>query len=468
MNGAIEVTKKRILCMVLAVNIVTVILMLLSNYIFKDSPIIVFLSFSVNIVVFTGLIINSIMKHRFSFEFIHLFFMLFMLTLAPLIQNATTGGFLHYYATNLKIVITNSAFLMWTLFYYIGRYSNKKVKTYNVQLYNFKPLISQNTEYIMTFIMIVLAVNKIRVSGISIFRNSAAQTNFSGTGLNVLFFAIRISIVMVAVSISIYRYDCSKRISVTMIINLLLSLIIAFPTAIPRFLAATIYGGIILKIFTNLKRNYIYPIAILGGFIIVFPLFSNFRYASNNINLMELFKQVISNFKNEYNTGNYDGYMMFLRTVDYVDDYHVTFGYSLFGNCLFFIPRSIWPSKPVGSGAFIAEYSNFSFTNCSECLIAESYLNFGIIGIIVYAFVLGRITKKIDDIYWNDPNNIFIQLTYAFYIHVFLILMRGDFMTGFLYISILTLVFYFFYRMLGIKKGNIVMNMKTKSVISET
>lgn len=446
-------TKRMSIRVFLSIEIMIIVLLFLANSVFTNIPIVVFFSFLINVGVFSGIIINSISKHKFSFGFIHSFFMLFMLTLAPMIQLGTTGTFLSYKASSLKIVFVNFIILIWTVVFYWGRNSIKELpsarNSHNTGNYVQIPMY---IEYLMTFLMIVLAVNRIRTSGFSFFRNSSAQTNFTGTGLSVLLFAIRISIVMVSVSLSIYRYKYSKKITIFLIINLILCLIIAFPTAIPRFLAATIYGGIILMLFDGLKKNYLYPIGLLAGFVIVFPMLSSFRYENDNIDLLGLLRHVVLNVKNEYNTGNYDGYMMLSRTIDYVDDNHVTFGYSLLGNILFFIPRSVWPSKPVGSGAFIAEYSNLSFTNTSESLIAESYLNFGIIGLFIYAYLFGKITKKLDVLYWNNSNSTFVQLSYTFYVHIFLILLRGDFMTGFLYISVLTIVFLMFYKVFGLNK----------------
>ena len=431
---------------VISIFICIFALLFYSVTLFEKVSFTVLLSFYLNLVVHSVLIIRSLENNSFSFEFIHSFFMIYMLTFAPLMQYSTTGSFLSYQTDDSNIVLINIAILTWTLAFQLGRKSKKilfdNVNTSTHYWFN----IPKSAEYIATMLMIVLAIIRIRLSGLSIFRNSSAQTLFSGNGLSVLLFAIRISVVIIAVSISIYRYKYSSKISITLIINLALCFVIAFPTSIPRFLAATIYGGIILMIFDKLKINKIYPIALLIGFIVVFPLLNNFRYESNDINLIYFFKKVIGNFENEYNTGNYDGYMMFFRTIDYVNNNNITYGYSLLGNILFFIPRSLWPTKPVGSGSMITGYLNFSFTNYSEALIAESYLNFGVIGIILYAFLIGRITKKIDAIYWNDPSNLFFQLTYTFYIHIFMMLLRGDFMTGFLYIFIMTITYMIYYK----------------------
>jgi hypothetical protein len=64
----------------------------------------------------------------------------------------------------------------------------------------------------------------------------------------------------------------------------------------------------------------------------------------------------------------------------------------LLGSLLFFVPSSIWGSKPLATGIFLADYliANYSmwFTNLSAPLAAEGYLDFGPGGVVAYAGAL--------------------------------------------------------------------------------
>ena len=424
------------------------------NPVINNFKIGVVLSFSLNSWVFGSMCINSIIKHRYSFEFIHSFFLLFMMNIAPMIQYYTTNAFLSFEPDDTQIVFTNFLLLLWSVVFYIGYdYSSRnhkpQKKTYNMEL--------QLKGYSTTIVGVLLLIESgyvLFVTGFNIFRNNSAESRFIGTGLPVLSFALRVTLVIVANIISFCLYKKNKKKLFFPLITLFLTLIIAFPTAIPRFVAATIYGGLILIIFSKkMKSSYLYSIMFIIGFVIIFPILSNFRYESDNINIFEMFMSVLTGFKREYNTGNYDGYMMLMRTIDYVSDNGIVWGKSLIGNTLFFIPRSLWSNKPVGSGAFIAEYYNFSFTNCSQSLMAESYLNFGIIGIFLYSFIVGYATQKYDYLYWDSNyKNTYSKLLYPFYIHLFFILLRGDFLTGYLYFFVITIFSTILFRLLLKKK----------------
>ena len=64
----------------------------------------------------------------------------------------------------------------------------------------------------------------------------------------------------------------------------------------------------------------------------------------------------------------------------------------MLGALLFFVPSSLWGSKPLATGIFLGNYLTTHygmwFTNLSAPLVAESYLDFGFAGVVVYSVVL--------------------------------------------------------------------------------
>ncbi|TAN12873.1 MAG: O-antigen polysaccharide polymerase Wzy [Chitinophagaceae bacterium] len=132
-------------------------------------------------------------------------------------------------------------------------------------------------------------------------------------------------------------------------------------------------------------------------------------------------------------SGDFDAYSMFVNTIKYVHDFGVTFGLQLLGAIFFFVPRSIWPSKPVGSGALIAAKNGWLFTNVSCPLIGESYINFGLIGIIIFAIIYGIITSTLDNIYWSlNKVNLYNywSLVYPVLLGMFFFHLRGDMLSS--------------------------------------
>jgi hypothetical protein len=63
---------------------------------------------------------------------------------------------------------------------------------------------------------------------------------------------------------------------------------------------------------------------------------------------------------------------------------------------LFWIPRAIWPGKPVGTSFDFAEFAGLSAHNVSFPLTAELYVDFGILGVLLGMYILGVIYRRLD------------------------------------------------------------------------
>ena len=186
--------------------------------------------------------------------------------------------------------------------------------------------------------------------------------------------------------------------------------------------------------------------------IIIFPLMAIITHS--DATLTEIYRNpfiLIEQMKgggitNAFNTLNYDAFFNFKTTINYVNYNGFSFGYQLLGGLLFFIPRSFWVSKPVSSGELVGDYLvdefGFNFTNLSNPFVSESFLNFGVLGVVLYAIILAHVLSIM--IIWLKDNRI-LKKTMAFYFAMHLLFfLRGDFTNGFSYfIAPLFAVVYF-------------------------
>lgn len=131
--------------------------------------------------------------------------------------------------------------------------------------------------------------------------------------------------------------------------------------------------------------------------------------------------------------GSFDAMDVYYYILESMPSEHVfLYGRSFLSTFISFIPRSMWESKPVSFGNEIMIYKygaiipNYAV---APSYIGEWYGNFGFIGILIGATVLGVITKLIDskkyskqDVFWIVY--IIISLFY------FWRLMRGDFQSS--------------------------------------
>lgn len=208
----------------------------------------------------------------------------------------------------------------------------------------------------------------------------------------------------------------------------------ASPSGVSRFLVAALYMPLVLTILL-MSRNknyeassqdlYLFPSLLLLGLFFIFPLLELFRDFS--------FDKLTSFSFSEYqNGGHFDAFQMFLRALDVGV---INYGYGFLGALLFFIPRSIWPSKPLTSGIEISQLSDLRLENVSMPFIAELYLNFWYLGILLFAPLMALLFKRIDLIYLKYKCNT-LSLGHLIYFQLAGLViynMRGGFLSSFAY-----------------------------------
>jgi hypothetical protein len=132
---------------------------------------------------------------------------------------------------------------------------------------------------------------------------------------------------------------------------------------------------------------------------------------------------------------DFDAWSMLMAGIDYIRKYEITYGRQILGVLLFWIPRSQWTNKPVGSGHLVAEkllmkqYAMW-FTNLSFPLPAEGLINFGLIGVIMFAIFLGVVSRYLDTLQNTEGYLRTLSIFTAFYL---IYVLRGDLMSSFAY-----------------------------------
>jgi hypothetical protein len=143
-----------------------------------------------------------------------------------------------------------------------------------------------------------------------------------------------------------------------------------------------------------------------------------------------------SNIAATLDFGDFDAYQMLSDTLNMPDD-QITLGWQWFGNTFYMLPRSMWPNKPGGSGAYVANYYGLGFTDLCDPLPAEGYVNFGYPGVVVWALCFGWFLAYLDRLYWssiNRPDAVppkINQLVYPFNCGLVFYMMRGDYSASF-------------------------------------
>ena len=219
----------------------------------------------------------------------------------------------------------------------------------------------------------------------------------------------------------------------------LILLVTNFPLAAARFYIAALYIPIFLIYVKQMEDRYLFLNQVLIiGLLIVFPFLDQVRRMTD---LSELSLKTID-FK-MFLEGHFDSYQMFMHVVVYRT---VTYGKQLLTALLFFVPRSLWPQKSVGSGSYVAEKYHFIFDNISMNYFGEGYINFGYVGIFLFVVILAYFNARYDKFFWTRiKTGTPLDIYYLQSLGLQFFLLRGDLLSGIAFLTgifVSTLVVY--------------------------
>lgn len=401
---------------------------------------IVIFTFATNGIIWFILFIREVKRYPYSFMMMHWFFCIMFFFLAPIVQYAYKEFPWIYSRKEELLIRTNIYLFLWTLGLCLGSGFIKRNKWKDRKsLFNKEYINGKKVMMILTCVSGLIMIWRLAEVGFwnLLSRATADMEYSSNSSLSLLIGQCCQAICYFAVIIALLEWKRNKRNFGWVIINAIFLCVSYFPTALARYAMAAIYGGCILTFMKKKKRSRLFIMAFIFAFMILLPLLNAFRRTEfSDVLLTESLVNVVTNLDTGFLAGDYDAYTMFTITIEDVDRNGITWGRQMLGAILFFIPRSIWKNKPVGSGHFVAGNLDWEFTNLSCPLPSEAYINFGVIGIIVLSLVLGNILGKIDLWYWKQDNKEVYRLGELFYLVLmlmFFFVSRGDLMSSFAY-----------------------------------
>ena len=187
--------------------------------------------------------------------------------------------------------------------------------------------------------------------------------------------------------------------------NLPILLVVNFPLAIPR---SQLFGNILLFAiilidFKKPARRGLLSLAFVFGALVALPVLDHFTRQGGTLATLDPSKLSTTYFA----TGDFDGFQSVNNAVVYVDRFGWQYGLQILSAFLFFVPRAIWSSKAEPTGTITSEAAGYTFTNVSQPLPSELFVDFGWIGMIVGAIALGLLFRRFDrwiDYGWaSDP-----------------------------------------------------------------
>ena len=440
-EAKLSIANKVLSAVGLFVLVVAVGVFVVYNPAFERHNIFVILTFFINIGVFITQLLWSTNEHAFGFKVIFWTFNLFFFGLAPFYQYVSNSAIWDYKATDREYVINNIYILFWAIVYVVGtkiKFSKKKQK-----ITRFKKLI-QTTEYeyeirknclnimlilsllVVTYYMVFVGYDNMFFRDTSV--NKALKET---TPLLLLEDHIFKNITLFTLVLYIVEFKQRKIFTPQLFLAGIFFLITNFPTGITRFAMAAIYAGLIIIAVDKTRKGRWFITLFILALVVVFPAIDIFRSKNLFDSVTNFGETIKKQIEGVYTTGDYDSYSMFINIRRYINFFDFSYGKQLLGALLFFFPRAIWATKPVGTGSMVFLALHPEFTNVSAPLIAEGYIDFGVFGVVLYALIIGIITSWADKKYWDSEHPLSRErVVYPFLIIQLFFLLRGDLMSG--------------------------------------
>jgi hypothetical protein len=132
--------------------------------------------------------------------------------------------------------------------------------------------------------------------------------------------------------------------------------------------------------------------------LVVFPYLDQFRYSESSLQKVGLhansYTEPVDYVLNKTDYASVTDVAVVIRAVGH--DGH-TWGRQLLGAALFWVPRSVWPDKPVNTANIVADEISFPNRNLDSALWAEGYVDFGWVGTAVLLAGAGLLARRLDD-----------------------------------------------------------------------
>lgn len=415
------------------VLLISIILLVNKTDITTKNPLITIMFLGFMLIISLLLFIRS--KKGYSLLDIYLIFMLLFFGYAPLLQYSSSDfpWYDDYLITDSLIMYMMFLVFLFTVLllgaYFFGYKRGKKQRISKISVRPF----TLDIGFILSIISTIIVVYFIGVPDI-FFRSTSELSVDNSAIATIINNSIRgIPLIVLLLNMLYFNENGKVYRKGQFIIIVILFLLTHFPLGLPRYKFAATYISIFLIMKKQFSNKYAFKTIMIMGLIFVFPLINMFRYY--DFNSLSNFTLNFVIYEDMFQ-GHYDAFSMFGRAISYTNNVGIEFGKQLLTVFLFFVPRSYWPGKSVGSGYLIAENLGWVFKNVSMPFIGEAYLNFGIFGVVLFGlglgYVMGILDKKIDhlvDIKVTNP----IIIYYVLIIGFLFFILRGDLLSSFAY-----------------------------------
>lgn len=176
------------------------------------------------------------------------------------------------------------------------------------------------------------------------------------------------------------------------LVSLVALVICVNPVNSPRYVFGTVFLALIgaFGAYGTVRRFRVITLAAVFGMVYLFPIADLFRRS------LEPGGTKSQNPLQSMLSGDFDSFSQITNTIDYVAANGISWGRQMLGVMFFWIPRSMWPDKPLDTGTIVAQWKMYGFSNLSSPLWAEFFVNGGWVLVVAGMFAFGVLICRLD------------------------------------------------------------------------
>lgn len=439
--------------------LIIVVYLIISSWLFltfKTSTTIFLSFFLSNFLIFSITCFHLYIEKEFSpFISTYVVFNYLFFIVAPISQLKVVGFRNGDFTTNLPydsgdILLTNVLIILFNSMFIVSYFFFKARRT---DVTKRKDVRGEQKRTPLVIVCLLLLSVVIALASLGFVINEISRANWMSKGVSTtafllwkkVLFLVPLAGVILCVSYYKKRNKWSKdHLYLGLIFIMLLALLLWFknPLVEKRNALGPIYITLIYLFFPRLlNSNSKVTLFMFFSMVVVFPLSAIITHASSTLSeIIRKPRLLLDQFEGEgvsevFNTIHYDAFINIAATIDYVKYEGFSYGEQLLSSLLFFVPRKLWFDKPISTGQLVGEHLidkyDFTYSNLSNPMVSEGYINFGVVGVIFIAIALGYMLVYF--LTWLRSDRL-IRKMMAFYFAIHLLFfLRGDFANGFSY-----------------------------------
>jgi hypothetical protein len=164
------------------------------------------------------------------------------------------------------------------------------------------------------------------------------------------------------------------------------------PISTARYLSGTAILAVAASfgLFATVARFRAIALGFIAALLVLFPMMDAFRFSfsAENLNFVDPIESFLS--------PDYDSFAQIMNGYMIAEREGLHVGRQLVGVLLFWVPRAMWPQKPLDTGLYLADSRGYLVGNLSAPLPIEIYMNGGFILVVLVMFAAGYLVHAWD------------------------------------------------------------------------